>query len=143
MEQNQVTRMKKIACTLLVDDNENTNFLHQMLLEDMGITEEILFAGNGLEAINLIQKRISSKQACPELILLDINMPVMDGFEFIEEFERKFLQRFPKTALFVLSSSVSENDKTKALGYQSVKGFLPKPLLSNQLEEIFYLFRQS
>ncbi len=135
MEQNQVTRMKKIACTLLVDDNENTNFLHQMLLEDMGITEEILFAGNGLEAINLIQKRISSKQACPELILLDINMPVMDGYEFMDAFEALNIKVQAPLIIAMLTIPLRSDDLQKLRSSTPVE-FIKKPLTEENLTEV-------
>lgn len=128
-------RMKKIACTLLVDDNENTNFLHQMLLEDMGITEEILFAGNGLEAINLIQQRISTKQACPELILLDINMPVMDGYEFMDAFEALNIKVQMPLIIAMLTIPLRSDDLKKLPSSIPIE-FIKKPLTEESLTEV-------
>ena len=128
-------RMKKLACTLLVDDNENTNFLHQMLLEDMGITEEILFAANGLEAINLIQQRISRKKECPELILLDINMPVMDGFEFMHAFEALNIKGQLPLILVMLTIPLKSDD-LKKLQLATPLEFIQKPLTEESLTEV-------
>lgn len=72
--------MQKLTSTLLVDDDETTNFVNEMLLKDMGVTEQILTAHNGQEALELILERCENNE-CPSLILLDINMPVMNGFE--------------------------------------------------------------
>lgn len=124
---------------IFIDDDKDLNFLQERMCIMSNSIQHYYISSSGHQALDYLQE----VDPPPDIIFVDINMPVMGGFEFIEEFERKFLKRFPETALFVLSSSVSENDKVKAMRYPSVKGFLPKPLLSNQLEEIFYLFRQS
>ena len=72
--------MEQIDCVLLVDDDEVTNFVHESLIEEMNITEKVLVAKNGREAIDLIQQEAIKNMKNLNLILLDINMPVMNGF---------------------------------------------------------------
>lgn len=71
--------MKKLNCVLLVDDDITTNFLNESLIEEMDIAKQIMVAQNGKEALELIERYFNEESSCPQLILLDINMPVMDG----------------------------------------------------------------
>ena len=78
--------MAAISCTLLVDDDDTTNFLNQALLRHRAVTDKVLVAGNGQEALDLL--RTHCEQAplptCPALILLDMKMPRMNGMEFMQ-----------------------------------------------------------
>ena len=70
--------MNKLSCILLVDDDDTTNFVNQMLLEDLGVVQQVLVAENGWQALQLIKQQWG-KDNCPQPILLDINMPEMNG----------------------------------------------------------------
>src|SRR5690606_29672689 len=90
-----MTLPKKIKCTLLVDDDEATNFINELLIEEINFTEELIIVNNGQEAITTIKQRCAdiaggkdAGKCLPELILLDINMPVMDGLGFLEEYKQ-------------------------------------------------------
>lgn len=72
----------------------------------------------------------------PEMIVVDINMPVMDGFEFIYEYEKQFMEHHKDTQLFMLSSSIRDEDQQKALNFRSVKGFYSKPLTKSILTKM-------
>ena len=73
---------KKLECILLIDDDDEDNFYHKIVIERMNITKRIEVAYNGLEALEFLQKE---SQIIPELIFLDINMPKMNGWEFLEK----------------------------------------------------------
>lgn len=131
--------MKKFKRILLVDDDDTSNLLSTMVIADMEIAEDVDVAFNGEEAINyMLQncKKVDSNgvKKCPELILLDINMPVMDGFEFLEAFKVKFGQN-NKIPVVMLSSSNNKKDYEKASSY-NVKGFIVKPLNEEKLLEV-------
>lgn len=96
--------MKKLRSILLVDDDKVTNFLHRIIIEDMNVSQELLTAQNGREALHLLQQ-LCQENKCPELILLDINMPVMNGFEFLEVFAK--LESQYQQALIVLMLTTS------------------------------------
>ena len=80
--------MNSYQTILLVEDDETTNFLHRRLLNRMAAADNIAQAGNGEEAINYLRTLAAGPGHTPLLILLDIKMPVMDGFEFLEAFEK-------------------------------------------------------
>ncbi|WPP50303.1 response regulator [Catalinimonas niigatensis] len=127
--------MKKLSSILLVDDDETTNFVNQMLLEDMAVAQQVLVANNGKEALDLIRLQ-SDDVYLPELILLDINMPVMDGFEFLEAYEALALKH--SVAIFVLTTSTNPGDIAR-LKETSINGFLNKPLTE---EKVLHLLKQ-
>jgi CheY-like chemotaxis protein len=125
--------MNKINCILLVDDDETTNFVNQLMLEDLEVTDRILVAYNGREALTLIQQ-----ECCPMLILLDINMPVMNGFEFMEAYER--LESVYKQSVVVVMLTTSLNPKdVNRLQEMPIQGFFNKPLTE---EMVWTMLRQ-
>ena len=112
--------LKKI---LLVDDSQPFNFLTRMVLKQNGIDCQVDEALTGKSALDYVIKG----DDCPDVILLDINMPVMDGFEFLDEFGKKLKCR-DKTKVFMLTSSTREEDKEMAFKSPAVKGYFDKPL---------------
>lgn len=116
---------------LLVDDDLITNFLHKNMIEE-NLTDDIEIASDGKEALDVIHKCMNAS-ICPELILLDINMPVMNGFEFLEAFQK--IKEQPKSNVFLLTSSLSIQDLDRAKEY-NVKGYLSKPLTEDKLKRL-------
>lgn len=116
---------------LLVDDDEGFNFLNRMILNDVIDNCSVSEALNGSAALEML----SNQKECPEVILLDINMPGMDGFEFLQEFE-KHPECYGYTKIFILTSSLREEDKISALDHKSVVGYFDKPLSDSNIAEI-------
>jgi CheY-like chemotaxis protein len=125
--------MKKVKSILLVDDDSTSNFMAQLLLEDLNVAEQINTTLNGQEALDYIQIHCTG-DTCPNLILLDINMPVMNGFEFLEHFRQ--LPVSNKIQVVMLTSSVYHKDMEKAKDYQ-INHYISKPLTTEKLQEIF------
>lgn len=121
--------MQQIRSVLLVDDDPASNFLAQLLLRKLETVEHVSVAGNGKEALDFINENFG-KSNFPDLILLDINMPLMDGFEFMEHFQQLPFNNLTRVVL--LSSSVSSKDVQKAASYQ-VRDFINKPLTKEKL----------
>ncbi|WP_028979137.1 response regulator [Sporocytophaga myxococcoides] len=121
--------MKKIDKILLVDNDNVNNFLNARLLKKLEIANEINVALNGKEAINHINKSAT----CPELILLDINMPVMDGFEFLNSYKT---HTSSDPVIVVLTTSSNENDMSKLENHPSVMGYLNKPLTAEKINSV-------
>ena len=98
--------MRNIKHLLLVEDDEVTNYLHTFLFRDMNMAEEVHSVLNGQEAIDYI--KTCSKEDQPDLILLDINMPLMDGFEFLGHLEN--LDVNENIVILMVSTSIIPRD---------------------------------
>ena len=127
--------MKKLGTVLLIDDDEITNFINEDLIRVMGITRRILIAKNGQEGIDILKKQCQDETYCPVLIFLDINMPVMNGFEFLEEYQQLDLPNHPSMILVMLTSSDNEKDVDR-IKQSTVVDYLRKPLTKENLRGI-------
>jgi CheY-like chemotaxis protein len=131
--------MLKIDSILLVDDDKASNFINKLLITKAAVTDELHIVRNGKEAIDLIREKCLGPEGdankMPRLILLDINMPVMDGFEFLQAFEELDNTLKEKALIAVLTTSLNPKDKerVKAAG---ISHFLNKPLTKQVLEEL-------
>ena len=131
--------MKKVHCILLVDDDETSNFISHSVIDKLSLAEHIHQAINGKEAIEFLLNKCSKDSAilCPEVVFLDINMPVMNGLEFLSEFS-KYDQSLPYVPkIFILTSSLNPEDKAYTDQYAMVKGYISKPLTIEKLSHYF------
>jgi CheY-like chemotaxis protein len=126
----------KLNCILLVDDDEPTNFLNQMVLEEMGITHHIRIAQNGEEALTYLRKTGIGNETCPlpDLILLDINMPAMNGWEFLQHYAALPSHQKANVVIVMLTTSLNPDDRAKAQQISEVTGFETKPLTIDKLQ---------
>ncbi len=128
--------MKKFDSILLVDDDESTNYLHTMYLEEWEVTDKIFTALNGQEALDFLQSNKEFQDSQRSLILLDVNMPIMNGFEFLAEYE-KLSDAYKATIVVVmLTSSLHVKDQAEANGYTELGGYINKPLSYERMVEI-------
>ena len=120
---------------LLIDDDQVFNLLNQKTIQHMGVANEIHIAMNGKEALELINDYYRGAKIMPEIILLDLNMPIMDGFSFIEAFHKLSVPNKEKTLIIIVSSSQNEADikRAEALG---IHNYLSKPLLEEDLKAV-------
>lgn len=114
---------------MLVDDDEASNFLSRTILDDMGAAREIEVAEDGDIACELI-----GKDNCPDIIFLDIRMPRMGGFDFLNRLNKK--GSCSKSKIVLLTSSAREEDRQKALQYQNVVDYLEKPLTEEAAQKV-------
>lgn len=127
--------MPQIDKVLVVDDDDNWCFVTKILLEDSGVGKQILTASNGEEAIEQLNAIVANGENMPELIILDIKMPVMDGFEFLDEVVNSAKWNLTQTKIFLSSSSSHIKDKEKAKDYP-IAGFVKKPLSEEFLRDV-------
>ncbi|MFN3404493.1 MAG: response regulator [Cytophagaceae bacterium] len=120
---------------LLVDDDYVSNFIADHLLNKLNVCDNVTFCRNGDEALKYLN---DCGDDFPELILLDINMPVMDGFEFIETFQQLNLDK-KKTRIIIYTSTFSKKD-IEVLQNIGFKDFIIKPLTEEKLKDILKLF---
>ncbi len=122
---------------MLVDDDEITNFLHQMLLEELDITDHIDTARNGEAALQKLHEAClldAMPNKCPEVVFLDLNMPGMDGFDVLEELQHMHINVVPPVRVIVLTSSNNTQDMQRAYAYH-IDGYVNKPLTSEKIRE--------
>ena len=117
---------------LLIDDDYTVKVLFEAALEELEQPVEYEFRSGAPEALEYLEKCQQTDQH-PDFILVDLKMPVMDGFEFIAQYEKQFFAAWPDTRLFVLSSSISEKDKAQALRHRPVRDFITKPIVAPKL----------
>ena len=132
--------MRRIPTILLVDDDETTNFLHERLLDRLRIADQVLLATNGRQALDLLASPDSLFGSTnPILVLLDLNMPVMDGFEFLEAFQALPSAQQRGIVVVVLTSSLNAQDlrRTNCL---RVAGFLNKPLNHAKVDSLLHIY---
>ena len=128
--------MRKIPTVLLVDDDETTNFLHQRLLNRLDVCDQVLVAGNGEQALEILVRFTDPfSSTSPILVLLDLNMPVMDGFEFLEVFQALPPVQQEGVVVVVLTSSLSPQDLDR-VNDLPVAGFFAKPLNQEKVDAL-------
>lgn len=129
--------LKKVLC---VDDDTISLTISQLLLKRTGFALDVDTVIDGSEALEYFEKLFSEEAdpsaAAPELILLDINMPVMNGWEFLQEYDPRFRDKLPNTHIVILSSTIDPEDFALAKQYPVVAQFISKPLSVENLEEL-------
>ncbi|NGX84685.1 response regulator [Aequorivita sp. KMM 9714] len=128
--------MKKLKNVLLIDDSESDNFYHARKIKKMGISDNIHICYSGQDALEYLKSELDGKYPQPTLIFLDINMPGMNGWEFLEEYEKLTVSQQGEVVLTMLSNSIDERDKSRAKEFKSVHGFYNKPLNEDYLKTI-------
>ena len=124
---------KKLNCILLVDDDPDDNFYHQIIINEMNIVNHIDIVINGIEAIAYLKKE---NQIPPEIIFLDLNMPKMNGWEFLEQYKHLDIAQKAKVLIVILTTSANPDHIKRAKEIQEVTGFETKPLTKELMLEI-------
>jgi CheY-like chemotaxis protein len=131
--------MAKYKNILVVEDDKSSAFLLQLLLRELDLVEVISFAINGEEALNYLKRIKANGGIYPEYIFLDINMPIMDGFEFLEKYRQEGFTDGGPTEVIVLSSSMHRKDQQRAIEL-GVAHYINKPVSE---EEVLVLLGQN
>jgi CheY-like chemotaxis protein len=124
---------RKLNCILLVDDDPDDNAFHKIIIQKMNIVNHIDVVGNGLEALEYLKKE---DQIPPELIFLDINMPKMNGWEFLEKYKYLDEEQKARVVIMILTTSANPDDIKRAKEIKEVTGYETKPLSKELLSEI-------
>jgi len=121
---------------LLIDDDQVYLFAATKTIEATGLAGNVEVCTNGLDALEYLKNLIKSSGKLPDVIFIDINMPIMDGWEFLEEY--KILKQELNTSIkiYILSSSVDKNDIMRSKEYSSVIDYVIKPVYKEKFSEI-------
>ena len=122
---------KKYRSVMLIDDNEIDNLINQKMIEAASITEHIYVhtgAKSAVEFLKNMEKLDVADKVLPDVIFLDIDMPLMDGFQFLDEFEKLTSFTKKKCQIIMLTSSINPQDFNRSKKYVNVRLYLNKPL---------------
>lgn len=128
----------KLHCILSIDDDEPTNFFVQMILEESGLAKHVKVLQSGSEALEYFrmsnQPGNEETHPFPDLVFLDINMPAMNGWEFLAEYKKLNISR--KAIIVMLTTSLFPEDKIRAINMPEISGFEHKPLTTEMVTSV-------
>lgn len=127
---------KKSKVVYIIDDDQVFIFGLKKMITIRNLCEHIFVFGNGLEAIEFMKLNLNSPRNLPDVILLDINMPIMDGWQFLEEYTSIKAGLSKKCTIYLVTSSVHIPDMERAKNLEDIKNYLVKPITLDDLEAV-------
>lgn len=134
--------MNTVKNLFFVDDDELFTFITTKTIKETGFVGQVKTFGNGLEVFNFLKENRHNTEELPEIILLDINMPIMDGWQFLERYESLIPDVKKNIAIYVLSSSIFPEDIEKAKNFKTVSDYIIKPINKERLVELLGQVKQ-
>lgn len=128
--------MSKVETCCIIDDDPIFIYGTKRIMKEIDFCEEIIIYNNGQEALEGLGKISNLGQKVPEVIFLDLNMPVMNGWEFLDEITKLPSNNLEKTLIYIISSSVDPRDLEKVKNYKSVNNYILKPITPSDLESV-------
>ena len=127
---------KQLKCIMLIDDNSDDNFYHEREIKKTNLATNVITKGDGMVALEYLKSMKDNKDMQPDLIFLDINMPEMNGWDFLLEYNQldKELQR--RATIIMLTTSDNSYDQARAKGWSFVSDYIVKPLTREKLKDI-------
>ncbi|MEO8764032.1 MAG: response regulator [Ginsengibacter sp.] len=123
---------KRLNCVMLIDDDEDDNYFHQVVLKKMDFANHIEIAEGGPEALDYLKR----EKDVPDIIFLDINMPGMNGWDFLEEYKKLTASQKKSVIIIMLTTSISPLDKKNAENIPEISSFYSKPMTQEMLLDI-------
>ncbi len=128
---------------MIIDDDEPTNYISSMLIEESGCTRNLKIEDSALKALDYLKRQTTKEKAderpiLPDIIFLDINMPCMNGWEFLEAYQKLETPLPKKPVIIMLTTSMHPNDKMKACNVPEISGFECKPLTLEMIERVVH-----
>ncbi len=131
--------MEKLSSVMLVDDDSTNNFLNELLLKSLNVTERVLVAESGAQALDIIEHSAAPEE--PALILLDVNMPGLNGIQFLEAYRQLPQNQRNATVVIMLTTTMDARDLGR-LDELNIAGLVSKPLTQEKIDGILRLHFQ-
>lgn len=128
-----MTTLKNLT---IVDDDDIFVFLTTKIIEQTNLVDLIKVFGNGLDAINFLKENKNNVDALPDIILLDLSMPIMNGWQFLEKYNKLNPTIGKKITIYICSSSISPDDITRAKTISEVSDYIIKPITKDKLIDL-------
>ena len=128
--------MNRIKTLTLVDDDDVFVFLTTKAIEQTNLVDLIKVFENGLDALNFLKENKNNVDALPEIILLDLSMPIMNGWQFLEEYTKVNPTIGKKITIYICSSSISPDDVKRAKTISEVSDYIIKPITKDKLIDL-------
>lgn len=132
--------MKKLSCILLIDDNPDDIFFHERVIRKAAAADKVVARESGPEALDYLRSPDHPEYTRPDLIFLDINMPGMNGWEFLEEYEKLAHDQKVRAIVIMLTTSENPDDQRRALKQYATSEFHIKPLTNDMLVRIIHKY---
>lgn len=126
---------KSVVC--LIDDDEVYQFIFRRQVEISNLASQVLIFPNGQKGFDYLKNALNEQDLLPEYIFLDINMPIMDGWQFLEEFSAIKNKLLKSINIYLVTSSIDERDIEKANKFSDVKEYLIKPISEDKIMAVF------
>lgn len=128
--------MTTLKTLTIVDDDDIFVFLTTKIIEQTNLVDLIKVFGNGLDAINFLKENKNNVDALPDIILLDLSMPIMNGWQFLEKYNKLNPTIGKKITIYICSSSISPDDITRAKTISEVSDYIIKPITKDKLIDL-------
>lgn len=128
--------MKVTKTIAIIDDDDIFVYITKKAVEQINFIQQIKVFGNGKDAIDYLKENSGNPDLLPEIILLDLSMPIMDGWQFLDEYTKIKPIIGKKIIIYIVTSSISPEDMRKAKSIDTVSDFIIKPITKDKLMEI-------
>ncbi|RIV45988.1 response regulator [Flagellimonas pelagia] len=135
--------MSEVMVICIVDDDSIYQYAMRKDLQSLEMEKELLFFNDGEEAMNFMTANLIDTKSLPDIIFLDINMPIMDGFQFMEHFVQLKPRLGKKITVYMVSSSIDPEDIKRAEAISEISDYLIKPVNLGELRELVIKLKQS